>query len=79
MESPLTRCTGVPVARWPYARHWRNPDLQRSAEGLFPEGCGTQPDPTQWEMDLGDTLPLQTRAARTERSDGARPGMPRHG
>lgn len=62
-----------PDAR-PYAlgRDSCDPHVMDRAVGLFPKLAGFDPDPRQWEMDLGDRLPLQPGRARTERSEGGR-------
>ena len=61
------------LVNWAHARTWRDETLADLAVKLFPDVAVHAPSPDQWEMDLGDTLPLQARAARTERSEGARP------
>lgn len=65
------RVTG---AVWAEARRWRSPEVKSLFLALYGDHRGFYAHCDQWELDLGDVLPLQTQPARTERSDGAQAG-----
>lgn len=70
--TPTPSKSGLAATAYAGGKFWRSAELARIFNALFPDVSAFAPSPEQWELDLGDLLPLQTRPARSERSERGR-------